>query len=82
MSKKITYLQFCEKEKEIPIFSQPWLLDSVCGIDGWDILIVKRGNEIAATMPFQVRKIWFPIASYATFREILGSLFSKKISIA
>ena len=56
MSNKSTYLQFCEKEKEVPIFSQPWLLDAVCGEDGWDVLIVKRGDEIAATMPIQVRK--------------------------
>jgi lipid II:glycine glycyltransferase (peptidoglycan interpeptide bridge formation enzyme) len=56
MTNKTTYLQFCEKEKEVPTFSQPWLLDAVCGKDGWDVLIVKKGNEIAATMPIQVRK--------------------------
>ncbi|MDA8972461.1 MAG: GNAT family N-acetyltransferase [Saprospiraceae bacterium] len=79
MSKKITYLQFCEKEKEIPIFSQPWLLDSVCGIDGWDILIVKRGNEIAATMPFQVReKYGLRLPRMPLFVKYWGPYFPKK----
>lgn len=56
MTNKNTYLEFCKKEKELPIFSQPWLLDAVCGSEGWDILMIKRGEEIAATMPIQVRR--------------------------
>ena len=56
MTPKEAYRQFCEKEKEVPIFSQPWFIDAVCGQFGWDILIVKKGDEIAATMPFQIHK--------------------------
>ena len=36
----------------MPIYSQPWYLNAVCGEDNWDVIIIKKGNKIAATMPF------------------------------
>ena len=56
MTPKEAYRQFCEREKEVPIFSQPWFIDAVCEPFGWDIIMVKKGDEIAATMPILSQK--------------------------
>jgi len=52
MENKIHYRDFCKTEKHIPIFSRAWWLDTVCGIDNWDVLLVEKGGKIVATMPF------------------------------
>jgi len=79
MSQKEIYQQFCKREKEMPIFSQPWYLDAVCGENGWDILIIKKGNEIAATMPFQQNKKYgFVLPRMPHPAKYLGPYFPKK----
>ena len=52
MTNKERYKLFCEKEKHIPIFSQFWWLDAVCGEENWEVYIVGEGNNILATMPY------------------------------
>ena len=47
MTNKEKYYTFCDIEKTIPIFSQAWWLDAVCG-DDWDVCLVEKGNEIYA----------------------------------
>jgi len=77
MSKKEIYQKFCEKHPDIPIFSQPWYLDSVAGEDGWDILISMRGQEIAATMPITfTKKIGLQISNTPLLSKYLGPYFS------
>lgn len=51
MRNKELYKMFC-KSRYIPIFSQPWWLDAVCGEDNWDVYIVKRDNNLYAAMPY------------------------------
>lgn len=36
----------------IPIFSQPWWLDAICGEDNWDVWLCRRGEQIVAAMPY------------------------------
>ena len=55
MTKKEKYYAFCDLEKTIPIFSQAWWLDAVCG-DAWDVCLVEKGDEIYATMPYYLKK--------------------------
>lgn len=43
--KKDEYREFCLNEKNIPIFSKDWWLDSVCGTDNWDVALVKKINK-------------------------------------
>jgi len=79
MTSKTTYLHFCEKEKKIPLFSQPWYLDTICGKDNWDILMIKKGNEIAATMPILKKKQFgFSLSRMPLITPYLGPYFSKK----
>ena len=48
MTNKEKYRKFCQKEKDIPIFSKDWWLDSVCGENGWDVVLFEKGGEIWA----------------------------------
>lgn len=79
MTNKEAYSIFCKKEKEIPLFSQSWYLDAVCGKDGWDILMITKGNEIAATMPILKKKQWgFSLSRMPLITPYLGPYFTKK----
>ena len=55
MTNKEKYYAFCETEKTIPIFSQAWWLNAVCG-DAWDVCLVEKRGEIYATMPYHIKK--------------------------
>ncbi|MEM6964163.1 MAG: GNAT family N-acetyltransferase [Bacteroidota bacterium] len=79
MTNKEIYEKFCEREKDLPIFSQPWYLDVVCGKKGWEVLIVKKGTEVAATMPYQLKKkLGFRLARMPKLTGYLGPYFPKK----
>lgn len=57
MDSKEKYRLFCDRESnKIPIFSKDWWLDSVCGKDNWDVVIVEKAGEIVASMPIYIRK--------------------------
>ena len=58
---KDSYSQFCSREKYIPIFSQPWWLDSVCGPDNWDVIIVRNDKDIIASFPYYHSKIRYSL---------------------
>ncbi|WP_346355414.1 GNAT family N-acetyltransferase [Azotosporobacter soli] len=53
---KDKYRMLCEKNPSIPIFSQSWWLDAVCGMEGWEVLLVEKGGEVVASWPYNVRK--------------------------
>lgn len=79
MTDKELYLAFCKREKELPLFSQPWYLDAVCGKGNWDILMVKKGNEIAATMPiYKQKKYGFTFSQMPHLTKYWGPYFPKK----
>jgi len=56
MIAKTKYRQFCETKTSMPIFSQPWWLDTVCGPESWDVAIVEKQGGIVASMPFFLRR--------------------------
>lgn len=79
MSNKNLYHSFCQKEKDIPLFSKSWYLDAVCGANNWDVLMVKKGNEIAATMPFLItKKMGFSLMRMPLITPYWGPYFPKK----
>ncbi len=83
MTDKEAYILFCEKEKEVPLFSKPWYLDAVCGEKGWDILMIKKGSEVAATMPFLKKKQFgFSLSRMPLITPYLGPYFTKKFRSA
>ncbi len=52
MTNKDKYRKFCQTEQNIPIFSKDWWLDSVCGKDNWDVVLVEKGGQIMASLPY------------------------------
>lgn len=56
MTNKEKYIEFCKKEKNIPIFSKDWWLDCVCGEKNWDVALVEKGGQVVASMPYFLKK--------------------------
>ena len=52
MTNKETYRQFCKKVVDLPVFSQAWYLDAVCEGGDWEVILIEKGGEIAATLPY------------------------------
>ncbi len=56
MTNKEKYRAFCSVERNIPIFSKDWYLDSVCGEDNWNVALVEKGGKIVASLPYYIKK--------------------------
>jgi hypothetical protein len=55
MNRKDEYKEFCEREKSIPLFlSYDWM--NVVAPQNWNVLIEKRGNDIAGVLPYILNK--------------------------
>lgn len=52
MSKQL-YEKLCQ-ETYVPVFSQPWWLDAVCGAENWDVFVVERSGTIFAALPYYI----------------------------
>lgn len=73
---KNDYREFCLNEKNIPIFSTDWWLDSVCGKDNWDVVLVKKNKQIIASLPyFKKKKFTFRLMSMPILTQNLGPYF-------
>jgi hypothetical protein len=46
------YRQLCATETTIPIFSQFWWLDAVCGPDRWDVCLAERNGHVIGSLPY------------------------------
>jgi lipid II:glycine glycyltransferase (peptidoglycan interpeptide bridge formation enzyme) len=86
MNCKEHYKIFCKNESSIPVFSEPWWLDAVCGEDKWDVaLSMNKDNEIEAFMPYYLPgldRICMPALTQTMgpwIRQGYGS-YSKEIS--
>lgn len=54
--RKQAYRVYCQHERTIPIFSRDWWMDAVCGKNNWGVLVVEKGKEIVASMPYYRKK--------------------------
>jgi hypothetical protein len=69
---KQLYIEHCDIEKNISIFSQAWWLDTVCN-NNWDVCLVIKDGEIVASMPYVVKKRYgFTLLSHPQFTQNLG----------
>lgn len=74
MTNKEQYEEFCKVEKNIPIFSQDWWLDAVCGSDNWNVALVEKGGHIMASMPyFFKKKAIFEIITMPRLTQTMGA---------
>lgn len=51
---KDKYHLLCNTETSIPIFSRDWWLDTVCGEDKWEVLLIEEKGRILAAMPLYI----------------------------
>ena len=73
LTNKEKYQKLCQNESTIPILSQPFWLDAVCGEENWDVILYEKGGDIAASMPYYIKKRYG--LSYSTqpkFTQTLG----------
>lgn len=67
------YRELCKVEKSIPLFSQAWWLDTVCGEDNWDVCLVEKGGKINASMPYYTtKKYGFTFLTHPSLTQNLG----------
>ena len=55
MQDRQDYREYCNTNESIPIFVKDWWLDQVCGENNWDVALVKKNNEIVASLPYYMR---------------------------
>ncbi len=82
ISNKEKYQQFCKTEKDLPIFMQHWWLDTVCGIDGWDVAIYEEKNKVVGVFPYPIKKKFiFKTILRPNFSPWLGPWISKSYEL-
>jgi hypothetical protein len=73
VSSKEEYRAFCSREASIPLFARDWWLDAAVGYDGWDVAVVRKSNEIVASMPYVLRtRLGMRIVTQPALTPILG----------
>jgi hypothetical protein len=73
MDPKSRYRLFCQNNPDIPVINRDWWLDATVGPDKWDVLLVERGGEIIASMPyFRTRKKGFDVIDMPYLTLMLG----------
>lgn len=56
MKDKEEYRKLCKSERTIPIFSKDWWLDVVCGENNWQVVVIKKGSNVVASLPYYLTK--------------------------
>lgn len=55
---KVRYAAFCGKAY-VPLQFQPWWLDAVCGVNGWNVaLATDNSGEITGVLPYWLHRRW------------------------
>lgn len=55
MTNKQIYRTLCETKDTIPIYSQAFWMDAVCGPDNWDVLLYEKKGNILGAMPYYIK---------------------------
>lgn len=80
MTNKEKYHQFCQTEKDLPIFVKDWYLDAVCGEGYWDVVLVEQNNEILACFPYFVKKkLGFEYIIMPPMVKMMGPYLTPKV---
>lgn len=70
---KEKYHNFCKTEPSIPVFSKDWWLDAVCGKDNWDVVLVEKGGQIIASMPYyMIKRLGMRIITMPKLTQTMG----------
>lgn len=74
MTPKEAYRILCQTEESIPVFSRDWWLDTVCGENNWDVLLIEKKGRIVATMPLYIPV--HGIVSMPCYTQTMGPWFA------
>ena len=58
MSNREAYIDFCASAPDLPLFMQHWYLDAVCEEGAWDVVLVEKGGQVVAALPYFLKKKW------------------------
>jgi hypothetical protein len=73
MTNKQKYQEYCKIEFSVPVFSQPFWLDAVCGEENWDVVLHEESGEIVVSMPYYIKKRYgIPYITQPRFTQTLG----------
>jgi hypothetical protein len=73
LDNKSRYRELCKINRDIPIFSQDWWLDTVVGEGNWDVVIIERNQEIVASLPYyKTKKYIFDFIKMPIFTQCMG----------
>ncbi|WP_123041913.1 GNAT family N-acetyltransferase [Cohnella candidum] len=62
MDEKSKYRELCRRHSDIPLVNQDWWLDATVGESNWDVLLVERGGEVVASLPYhRTKKLLFDV---------------------
>ncbi|MCI9325195.1 MAG: GNAT family N-acetyltransferase [Lachnospiraceae bacterium] len=56
MTDRERYQELCRRESTIPIFSQDWWLDTVCGMDNWGVYLIGKDMDIKASLVYSLQE--------------------------
>ena len=69
---KSLYKDYSEKEY-LPIFFQPWWLDTLAGQENWEAVVAKKNDEIIGVMPYSIsKKFFFKTIKMPPLTQFLG----------
>jgi len=71
---KDEYRELCQSEETIPVFSKDWWLDTVCGPDNWEIILIKENDRIQAAFPYYLLRS--NIISMPFYTQTMGIWFA------
>ncbi|MBB6671707.1 GNAT family N-acetyltransferase [Cohnella nanjingensis] len=73
MDNKAKYRALCRANPDIPVINQDWWLDATVGEHQWDVLLVERGGEVVASLPyFKTRKLIFDVIDMPYLTLMMG----------
>lgn len=77
MNGKATYIDFCKKH-DVPLYLQPFWLDSVCGEANWGGCVVTTSNgQLRGALPFHVvRKYGLTVIKNPPLTDYTGFIFN------
>jgi hypothetical protein len=72
-SPKDEYRVFCREEASLPLFARDWWLDAAVGPDGWNVALVKKDDQVVASMPYVLRSRYrLAILTQPALTPVLG----------
>ena len=80
---KEEYQSFIDSKENVPVFFQPWWLDTVSGNNSWGVVITKnKDGKIIGALPFLIKKkLGISYSSHPFLTPYLGVLYKYPLKL-